>query len=30
VLERNNGDKEAAAKALGISVATFYRKYEED
>ena len=22
--------KEAAAKALGISVATFYRKYDED
>ena len=30
VLESKNGDKEAAAKALGISVATFYRKYEED
>ena len=30
VLERNDGDKEAAAKALGISVATFYRKYEEE
>ncbi len=30
VLELNNGDKEADAKALGISVATFYRKYEED
>ena len=30
VLEIMNGDKEAAAKALGISVATFYRKYDED
>lgn len=30
VLELKNGDKEAAAKALGISVATFYRKYDED
>ncbi|MCF7855672.1 MAG: sigma-54 dependent transcriptional regulator [Candidatus Pacebacteria bacterium] len=26
VLDQNNGDKEAAAKALGISLATFYRK----
>ena len=30
VLDSKNGDKEAAAKALGISVATFYRKYDED
>ena len=29
VLERCSGDKAAAAKALGISLATFYRKYEE-
>lgn len=29
VLERHAGDKEAAARALGISLATFYRKFEE-
>lgn len=29
VLELFNGDKEAAAKTLGISLATFYRKHEE-
>ncbi|MBQ6471028.1 MAG: sigma-54-dependent Fis family transcriptional regulator [Victivallales bacterium] len=29
VLEQSGGDKTAAAKALGISLATFYRKYEE-
>ncbi|MFA6929329.1 MAG: sigma-54 dependent transcriptional regulator [Lentisphaeria bacterium] len=29
VLEQFAGDKEAAAKSLGISLATFYRKYEE-
>jgi DNA-binding NtrC family response regulator len=30
VLEQADGDKEAAAKALGISLATFYRKYSDD
>jgi DNA-binding NtrC family response regulator len=30
VLEQHGGSKEAAARALGISLATFYRKYEED
>jgi len=30
VLEQHGGNKEAAARALGISLATFYRKYEED
>ena len=28
VLENCNGDKEAAARSLGISLATFYRKYD--
>ena len=28
-LERCNGDKEAASRSLGISLATFYRKFEE-
>ena len=30
VLEQNHGDKEATARALGISLATFYRKYGDD
>ncbi len=30
VLDKHNGDKEAAARALGISLATFYRKYGSD
>jgi DNA-binding NtrC family response regulator len=29
-LEQHGGSKEAAARALGISLATFYRKYDED
>lgn len=29
VLDNNGGDKEAAARSLGISLATFYRKFEE-
>lgn len=29
VLDSHNGDKEAAARSLGISLATFYRKFEE-
>jgi DNA-binding NtrC family response regulator len=29
VLEQCGGDKEQAAKTLGISLATFYRKYED-
>jgi DNA-binding NtrC family response regulator len=30
ILDRNGGDKDAAAKALGISLATFYRKYNDE
>jgi two-component system response regulator PilR (NtrC family) len=30
VLEQHHGDKEATARALGISLATFYRKYGDD
>jgi transcriptional regulator with PAS, ATPase and Fis domain len=30
VLDQHDGNKEAAARALGISLATFYRKYEHD
>ncbi|MBN2450783.1 MAG: sigma-54-dependent Fis family transcriptional regulator [Lentisphaeria bacterium] len=29
VLEQHNGNKEAAARSLGISLATFYRKYDD-
>lgn len=29
VLEQHGGDKDAAAKALGVSLATLYRKYSE-
>jgi len=30
VLEQHGGDKEQAAKSLGVSLATFYRKYGDD
>lgn len=30
VLDQHHGDKEAAARALGISLATLYRKYGDD